>query len=172
MPKVMIGLISAMPLSPDADCDGDGLSNGSELAAMPADEDTDGDGTPDYRDLDSDGDGVMDNSEGGTTDCDGDEVKDFQDLTLTPDIYSQPSNGTVCSGEETMFAIKVRGGGLSYQWQVDDGTGFADITDDLTYSGANTHALSVTAASASPDTGAAMLLEIESTIVLTPDQGL
>lgn len=142
-------LINAMPLSPEADCDGDGLTNGTEMAATPTDKDTDSDGTPDYRDLDSDSDGVTDNSEGGAADCDGDGVKDFQDLGLAPDIYSQPRDGTVCSGEEMWFAIKVRGGGLSYQWQVNDGTGFTDITDDLTYSGANTYALSVTGTPAS-----------------------
>lgn len=140
-------LISAMPLSPDADCDGDGLSNGTELAATPTDEDTDSDGIPDYRDLDSDSDGVADNSEGDTADCDADGIKDFQDLSLNPDFKSQPSNMTVCSGAETSFIIKVTGGGLSYQWQVNDGTGFTDITDDALYSGSTTYALSVTAAS-------------------------
>jgi hypothetical protein len=39
--------------------------------------DTDGDGRPDYRDLDSDNDGINDVEEGGATDADGDGLIDI-----------------------------------------------------------------------------------------------
>jgi Bacterial TSP3 repeat len=71
--------------APIADADGDGISDAHEGAA--AQLDTDRDGTPDYRDLDSDGDSLGDAAEAGdhdlTTppfDSDGDKQPDFRDL--------------------------------------------------------------------------------------------
>jgi hypothetical protein len=58
-----------------ADTDGDGLSDTVEGGPGV---DTDGDGTPDYGDLDSDNDGVPDATE-GTADTDGDGTPDYRD---------------------------------------------------------------------------------------------
>ncbi len=56
----------------------DNLGRAEEAAVAPVD--TDGDGTPDYKDLDSDGDGKSDITEGGGSDVDGDgRVDDFRD---------------------------------------------------------------------------------------------
>ncbi len=64
----------------DADCDGDGISNGLECHnGGTRCEDTDGDGTFDYMDIDSDGDGILDYSE-RYIDSDGDGRMDYVDL--------------------------------------------------------------------------------------------
>jgi hypothetical protein len=65
------------------DEDGDGISDAFE--GRSDDVDTDGDGTPDYRDADSDDDGIPDFVEGGViggvpADTDGDGTYDFRDL--------------------------------------------------------------------------------------------
>lgn len=69
---------------PDADEDGDGISDFGEGRADGTD--TDGDGTPDYLDTDSDGDGIPDSVEAGDTDIrtppvdsDFDGTPDFRD---------------------------------------------------------------------------------------------
>mgnify|MGYP006288393311 FL=1 len=65
------------------DADGDGICDEDEGRQF--DVDTDGDGTPDYRDTDSDNDGIDDSVELGTTpgttpvDSDGDSIPDFRD---------------------------------------------------------------------------------------------
>ncbi|MDP4826831.1 MAG: gliding motility-associated C-terminal domain-containing protein, partial [Flavobacteriales bacterium] len=67
------------------DANGDGwIDGGSSTSTVP---DTDGDGDPDYQDLDSDGDGIDDelendpNGDGiGPDDTDGDGIPDYQDL--------------------------------------------------------------------------------------------
>ncbi|MCA9610360.1 MAG: hypothetical protein KC619_32415, partial [Myxococcales bacterium] len=67
-----------------ADTDGDGILDQWEDASTLVD--TDGDGTPDYQDLDSDGDGIPDSVEGNPlssgmpVDSDSDGVPDFRDL--------------------------------------------------------------------------------------------
>ena len=75
---------ASSPCYPDQDQDG----IPDALEGKAASKDTDGDGTPDYEDLDSDGDTIPDKVEGDTAnagcltpqDSDGDGVPDFQDL--------------------------------------------------------------------------------------------
>jgi hypothetical protein len=71
--------------SASGDVDGDGISDADEGRA--ANVDTDNDGIPDYRDLDSDGDGILDSVEAGDhdlatppLDTDGDGTPDYRDL--------------------------------------------------------------------------------------------
>ena len=76
------------------DCDNDGLSNAIEGIV-----DTDGDGTPDFRDSDSDNDGITDAQEKGTgstpRDTDGDGTPDFRDLDSDNDgITDAQEKGT------------------------------------------------------------------------------
>jgi hypothetical protein len=72
------------------DVDGDGISDADEGRADGVD--TDHDGIPDYRDLDSDGDGILDSVEAGdhdlstpAMDTDGDGVPDFRDTDADGD---------------------------------------------------------------------------------------
>jgi hypothetical protein len=84
-------------LTPSGDCDEDGITNQTEgfdpdMDSNPgtgtAPIDTDGDGKPDYLDLDSDNDGILDTEEKGTlansstnpSDVDSDGTPDFRDL--------------------------------------------------------------------------------------------
>lgn len=88
-PLVMLALVVAACGSDEADgsgdLDGDGISDRDEGRADGID--TDKDGVPDYRDLDSDGDGIADADEAGdrdlgtpARDTDGDGTPDFRDL--------------------------------------------------------------------------------------------
>ncbi|MCE5348270.1 MAG: gliding motility-associated C-terminal domain-containing protein [Bacteroidales bacterium] len=64
-----------------------------------------------------------------------------------PRITRQPSGIDICEGSDASFDVKVRGRGtITYQWQVDTGSGFSDISDGGVYSGATTRELDLTAA--------------------------
>ncbi|RYD54731.1 MAG: T9SS type A sorting domain-containing protein [Sphingobacteriales bacterium] len=74
------------------------------------------------------------------------------DVTLTvnekPSILVQPINMTVCTGTNALFTVATSGTGLTYQWQVDNGTGFLNINNGSLYSGANAKTLILTAPTA------------------------
>ena len=63
-----------------------------------------------------------------------------------PTITAQPSNATVGSGSNTSFTVAATGVGISYQWQVNSGTGFVNVTNAGVYSNATTATLNITAA--------------------------
>ena len=63
-----------------------------------------------------------------------------------PSIGTQPSNATVCTSNNTSFSVAATGTSLSYQWQVNTGAGFANITNGGIYSNATTATLNLTAA--------------------------
>lgn len=65
-----------------------------------------------------------------------------------PAITGNPVNNTVCTGTNVKFGVKATGSMVAYQWQVDDGTGFADISNNGIYSGANSDSLLLTAPTA------------------------
>jgi hypothetical protein len=61
-----------------------------------------------------------------------------------PTIGTQPTDETVTEGDPAVFTVAATGTGtLTYQWQEDDGGGFADITDGGAYSGATTDELTI-----------------------------
>ncbi|MGN6566639.1 MAG: T9SS type A sorting domain-containing protein [Flavipsychrobacter sp.] len=62
-----------------------------------------------------------------------------------PTISTQPSNSTICAGSNTSFGVTASGTGLSYQWQVDQGLGFANVSGSV-YSGSTSATLSITGA--------------------------
>ncbi|HEV8320660.1 MAG TPA: VWA domain-containing protein [Myxococcota bacterium] len=81
------------------DADGDGLTDAQENAAQEVD--IDGDGTPDYLDLDSDGDGLADADEAGDADLDtpprdsdGDGAPDFRDTDSDANGIGDAMEGT------------------------------------------------------------------------------
>ncbi|MBS1689573.1 MAG: hypothetical protein JSS96_12675, partial [Bacteroidetes bacterium] len=62
-----------------------------------------------------------------------------------PSITTQPSSSTICAGSNTSFSVVASGTGLSYQWQVDQGLGFANVSGSV-YGGATSSSLSITGA--------------------------
>ena len=55
-----------------------------------------------------------------------------------------PINNNVAVGQNTSFTVAATGTGLTYQWQVNDGSGFANLADDAVYSGSNSATLAIT----------------------------
>ncbi len=49
-----------------------------------------------------------------------------------PEISANPADLTRCEGESAIFTISATGDGLIYQWQVDDGGGFSNISGETT----------------------------------------
>jgi hypothetical protein len=68
-----------------------------------------------------------------------------QNLTVTtnplPVINTQPANAQVNIGNQAIFTISSNGG--TYQWQVNAGSGFQDITNGGQYTGATTNTLTI-----------------------------
>lgn len=75
--------------------------------------------------------------------------------TLTVNIYptvsGQPTNKTICSGNNTYYKVTASGTGVSYQWQVNTGSGWNNVSNSGIYSGATTDSLALTAATATYD---------------------
>ncbi len=65
-------------------------------------------------------------------------------LCFPPSITSQPTNTVVCLGGNTSFAVSATGASLNFQWQVDQGAGFVNLTNVIPYSGVTTSTLSIT----------------------------
>jgi hypothetical protein len=67
--------------------------------------------------------------------CPATDVSSSANLTVNtlPSISYNSGNSTVCEGSGTSFGITATGSGISYQWQVDDGTGFSNIASAGSY---------------------------------------
>ncbi|WP_162142218.1 T9SS type B sorting domain-containing protein [Sphingobacterium paucimobilis] len=65
-----------------------------------------------------------------------------------PVITGNPPNRTICVDGNTTFSVAATDA-TGYQWQVDEGRGFTDITNGAPYSGATTTTLTITGATAS-----------------------
>lgn len=63
----------------------------------------------------------------------------------TTGILIQPSNKSIDEGDNAVFSITVRGT-YAYQWQVNNGITWSNISNGGAYSGANTNILSITVA--------------------------
>jgi hypothetical protein len=67
-------------------------------------------------------------------------------VNTTPAIISQPTNSTICEGQGTSFSVNASGTGLSYQWEVNNGSNWTNITNggsNPTYSNSNSSTLSL-----------------------------
>lgn len=58
-------------------------------------------------------------------------------------IVSPPPNRTVCGSIATGFGVTATGTALTYQWQVDNGSGFTNVNNGGVYSGALTANLAI-----------------------------
>ncbi|MEI6575704.1 MAG: cohesin domain-containing protein [Bacteroidota bacterium] len=70
-------------------------------------------------------------------------------VNTAPSIVTHPSNSTKCSGTNTSFSVSATGTGLTYQWQANTGSGFANISNTGVYTGATTANLVLTNLAAS-----------------------
>jgi subtilisin-like proprotein convertase family protein len=61
-------------------------------------------------------------------------------------ITGQPANAQVCSGANISFSVIAGPPGVSYNWQVDTGSGFVYLNNGGVYSGATTATLTITGA--------------------------
>lgn len=57
---------------------------------------------------------------------------------------NDPSNKTICSGTNTTFTVSTPQSNPSYQWQVNTGTGWSDLSNGGVYSGVTTATLTLT----------------------------
>jgi len=75
-------------------------------------------------------------------------------MSDAPSVDTDPTDVTVCEGDDGLFTAVVSGSGLTYQWQrsTDGGSSFNDISDNAFYSGTTTDSMTVIAPTTSFDT--------------------
>ncbi len=80
-------------------------------------------------------------------DC-GSEASNAATLTvnLNTEITSQPSDQTVCEGNDVNFSVNANGTNLSYQWQSNISGSWQDISDGGDISGTSTDTLTIASA--------------------------
>ena len=85
-----------------------------------------------------------------TNGCNAPQVTDAKILTVSNLTFSaQPQAQNICENTDANFSVTVAGDVVSsYQWQVNEGSGFANITDNATYTGATTASLHIDQANA------------------------
>lgn len=64
---------------------------------------------------------------------------------VAPSITAQPPSRTICNNSNTTFSVSATGA-TAYQWQVNSGAGFSNISNGGVYSNATTNTLSITGA--------------------------
>jgi hypothetical protein len=64
-------------------------------------------------------------------------------------IVSQSVSANVCENAPIVLGVLAQGGGITYQWQISQGTGWADVLNIPPFSGSNTDTLTIAYA---PDT--------------------
>jgi PKD repeat protein len=74
------------------------------------------------------------------------------DVTLTvntpPEITIQPKDSTICMNANGAFLVTATGTALTYQWQVNTGSGFNNVVDNANFSGSALSTLTITNAQA------------------------
>ena len=68
-------------------------------------------------------------------------------INTLPIITAQPVSLTINSGTSTLFSTTATGSGLTYQWQVNSGSGFNNLVNGAPYANVNSNTLNITAAS-------------------------
>lgn len=67
-------------------------------------------------------------------------------VNALPAVTTNPISQTICAGSNVTFKVIATGNGITYQWQVNTGSGFTNITNGGVYSGANQDTLNITGA--------------------------
>lgn len=71
------------------------------------------------------------------------ETEDYWvELCKPPVLTSQPNDTFACEGGNTTFSISATGAG-GYQWQLNNGSGWTNVTNGSNYSGATTSTLTI-----------------------------
>ncbi|MBL7683311.1 MAG: hypothetical protein JNK00_08105, partial [Flavipsychrobacter sp.] len=70
-------------------------------------------------------------------------------ICVSPTITAHPASTSFCSGANTSFTATATGSAISYQWQVNTGSGYTNIANGGVYGGATASTLSLTAPPAS-----------------------
>ena len=87
-------------------------------------------------------------SEGASEEWAIDNFRLLETPTCTaPTITGNPPNRSICVGNNTTFPATATGA-TGYQWQVNTGSGFTDLSNGGVYSGATTSTLTITGATA------------------------
>lgn len=68
-------------------------------------------------------------------------------VNSAPSVTTSPSSTAICAGADTSFSA-VASDATGYQWQVNTGSGFINVTDGVPYSGATIATLTITGAMA------------------------
>ena len=90
---------------------------------------------------------IRSSSNGGNEEMAFDNFQLLADACVPPVVTANPPNRFICVGGNTTFGISATGA-TAYQWQVDSGSGFSNVSNGGVYSGATTTTLSITAATA------------------------
>lgn len=81
----------------------------------------------------------------GGSSCSGTSKTFIITVNPSPKITVHPVSKTICNGDSTTFTATVSNAS-GYQWQVNSGSGFINVSDVATYSGATTTTLSISGA--------------------------
>jgi uncharacterized repeat protein (TIGR03803 family) len=71
------------------------------------------------------------------------------EVCAQPKFTASIPDVALCQGANTEFVTVTTGNGLTYQWQSDEGSGFADISDNAIYSGTRNDTLDISGVLAS-----------------------
>ena len=120
----------------DTDSDDDGCFDVTEAGFT----DDNGDGVLGTGTSTVDAQGKITGFGGYTTPTDGNSngVYDFQEVGAAVIITSEPTSAAICENTNATFSVLTNTANTIYQWQVDTGTGWTNITDTAPYSGTNT----------------------------------
>ena len=66
-------------------------------------------------------------------------------VNIKPAITAQPYDSIVCANTNVAFILAAIGSGLTYEWQVNDGSGWVNVTNSNIYNGVTTDTLTLTA---------------------------
>jgi hypothetical protein len=69
-------------------------------------------------------------------------------VEFPPSVTVQPADVLVCTGEAPKFKINATGSGVSYRWQEDQGSGFADLVEMYPYAGVTSSTITITGVTA------------------------
>ncbi|MDI6047053.1 MBG domain-containing protein [Flavobacterium yafengii] len=86
-------------------------------------------------------------SEGNNEEWGIDNFRLFETICVPPVVTANPPNRAICVGSNTTFS-SIATGATTYQWQVNTGSGFTDITNGGVYSNATINVLTITGATA------------------------